>query len=183
MRISFCEVDGASGAKMRCVGLIFQSSFMRISFCEDYAMTVLSAVKSAYLNFQSSFMRISFCECIILVEDSRCPLYFQSSFMRISFCEYLQITRKVGCSLDAKTFNPLLWGFLFARGLVLRLILGIRLGRLLFFQSSFMRISFCESLLRSDFCTMFCTMTSFQSSFMRISFCEKRSITDWDGAK
>ena len=45
--------------------------------------------------------------------------------------------------LTAMTFNPLLWGFLFARRRTLNII-SQSLGQKDRFQSSFMRISFCE---------------------------------------
>jgi len=63
MRISFCEdtVDNSSNWYTTDMDDVFQSSFMRISFCELTRFTVNVTVPMRVL-FQSSFMRISFCE-------------------------------------------------------------------------------------------------------------------------
>ena len=88
MRISFCEAwwDDAWKTVSSFFSGAFQSSFMRISFCE-YAVVLQVKVDSDATHFQSSFMRISFCEEETLNRVVNSLIFFQSSFMRISFCE------------------------------------------------------------------------------------------------
>ena len=155
--------------------------------------------RGVFWSFQSSFMRISFCELAILVGIGfmvgTMQLFFQSSFMRISFCEAFSILISSCAAACRKPFNPLLWGFLFAR----RRDWGkreepgrIRLS-ILFYEDFFLRAtsSWCACSTRpislsilfyEDFflrggnsqslSLTFNPLSTFQSSFMRISFCE-----------
>ncbi len=65
--------------------------------------------------------------------------------MRISFCKRGGL--KIRCGKRNgyyKTFNPLLWGFLFARRDIFIDVFDCFKCPYYFFQSSFMRISFCK---------------------------------------
>ena len=107
---------------MRC----FQSSFMRISFCKEIQNVTLQLDGGIVL-------RLS----ILFYED----FFLQDSMVRSVIWPYFN-----------KPFNPLLWGFLFAR-LRSSKRLAVFIAHITF-QSSFMRISFCKEKL-FYFCSLF----------------------------
>ncbi len=93
------------------LSILFYEDF----FLQDYVDQRLKDLERARKAFQSSFMRISFCK----LETIWCWLYlewrcFQSSFMRISFCKDLWNSKISKAVSNCFSFNPLLWGFLFA---------------------------------------------------------------------
>ena len=147
--------------------MLFQFSFLRISFCEDgikiKAGTVLQ-FKLSILFFEDFFLRgitgfhwrhalwgrssfnplfwgflFASAESGDVSGATKSLLLFQSSFLRISFCE--RVVRGT-CKCDFEnyeSFNPLFWGFLFASCIGLFFTNPKKT-----FQSSFLRISFCE---------------------------------------
>ena len=94
---------------------------------------------------------------------------FQSSFLRISFCELLLVLSLRFWAVLGLPFNPLFWGFLFARNYVPEICMKLGYD---IFQSSFLRISFCEHTIDKFKWTFTVNIHDFQSSFLRISFCE-----------
>jgi len=122
----------------------FQSSFMRISFCEKWKHEILpQLIVKSFLHFQSSFMRISFCEgagIAGLISVLGTKIVFQSSFMRISFCERWYASTNCPKLGSSQSFNPLLWGFLFASSAKwIRKIHGYALS-ILFYEDFFLRV-------------------------------------------
>ena len=158
---------------------LFQSSFMRISFCKDWGKREEPGRIRRFSSFNPLLWGFLFARTMgiqINVDGNPLPFLFQSSFMRISFCKFLRARWilshiPLGIPLTSKPFNPLLWGFLFAR--MLLNLFGKEYNGFSNFQSSFMRISFCKCCcLWAWRRSLHPLEPSFQSSFMRISFCK-----------
>ena len=99
MRISFCKPAGASyyvflaaHHVFEALSILFYEDFFLQAWFIIFRIVIL--IRGI---FQSSFMRISFCKILAnrqsIVDDAKQFFHFQSSFMRISFCKGLRIIR------------------------------------------------------------------------------------------
>ena len=145
---------------------------MRISFCK---MPYLLLFKDNFwggtclsiLFYEDFFLQVSTSQRLLLVQE--CEGCFQSSFMRISFCKVREVFDDLMSEISKHPFNPLLWGFLFARHNI-SCSLWATLSQT--FNPLLWGFLFARTRGKCPKCGRQLVKFSFQSSFMRISFCK-----------
>jgi len=139
---------------------------MRISFCEFQGNAANRSVQELLC------LSILFYEDFFLRGRRQHPTRSSESMsLSILFYEDFFLRAKTGSRLFAIKGLCKLLSILFYEDFFLRVGIGFMVGTMqLFFQSSFMRISFCELTF---LCASVISCCCFQSSFMRISFCER----------